>query len=100
MKSGYTRSAASPAHPPALSELLKPVVDMIADAVAERLRRGEEPRLLTVREAARYLRRSERWIRNEVAGGNLQCVREGTGRPRFDRVELDRWIEERQKGNE
>jgi excisionase family DNA binding protein len=70
----------------------EPLVAMIADAVVERLRRAEEPRLLTIGEAAQQLRRSERWMRMEIAAGRLECVREGRGRPRIAREALDRWI--------
>lgn len=73
----------------------EPLVAMIADAVVERLRRAEEPRLLTIGEVARQLRRSERWVRNEIASGHLECVREGRSRPRITREALDRWIEQR-----
>jgi excisionase family DNA binding protein len=74
---------------------LESFVAMIADAVAERLQRGQSPRLLTIREVAQYLHRSERWVRLEIASGRLECVREGRSRPRIDREVLDRWIAER-----
>jgi excisionase family DNA binding protein len=73
----------------------EPLVAMIADAVVERLRRAEAPRLLTISEAARELRRSERWVRMEIAAGRLECVREGRSRPRITREILERWIAER-----
>ena len=68
------------------------LVAMIADAVVDRLRRAEEPRLLTIGEAAQQLRRSERWVRMEIAAGRMECVREGRSRPRIAREALDRWI--------
>ncbi|HKD03945.1 MAG TPA: helix-turn-helix domain-containing protein [Terriglobales bacterium] len=82
----------------ALADMLKAFSDLVADAVVEKLRQQDAPRLLNVREAARYLKRSERWLRQEVAVGRIACVREGKGRPRFDRAVLDRWIETRHGG--
>jgi excisionase family DNA binding protein len=66
--------------------------DILTEFFRSLLKRAEEPRLLNTREAAQYLRRSERWVRQEVALGKLPCVREGNSRPRFDRESLDRWI--------
>lgn len=74
---------------------LEPLVAMIADAVVERLVQAQRPSLLTIREVAADLRRSERWVRMEIAAGRMQCVREGHSRPRITREELSRWIEHR-----
>lgn len=77
-------------------------LDALADAIAERVyaklvaeREREGKRLFTIVEAAAYLKRSERWVRGEIAAGRLECVREGNGRARLDRTVLDRWIEQR-----
>jgi len=50
------------------------------------------PRLLTVREAAAYIGRSVSALYKLVARREIGCVRHGRNL-RFDRVELDRWIE-------
>jgi excisionase family DNA binding protein len=55
---------------------------------AERL----EPRLLTVKEAAQYLARSEQAIRHLIFQRDLPVVRSGRN-VRLDRRDLDRWIE-------
>ena len=92
MKNGCASPAPSSENP-SVADLLKRVIDMIADAVVERLKRAEEPRLLTIREAARELRRSERWVRLEIAAGRLEVVRRGKSRPRVAREALNRYIE-------
>ena len=72
------------------------LVEMIADAVVERLKSNSNPqRLLTVAEAAAYLRRTPRALRHLIAAGTVPAVREGRS-VRLDRRELDRWIELRQ----
>lgn len=55
---------------------------------AERL----EPRLLTVKEAAQYLARSEQAIRHLIFQRDMPVVRSGRN-VRLDRRDLDRWIE-------
>lgn len=75
---------------------LGPLVEMIADAVAARLKAdGASQRLLTVPEAAEYLRRTPRALRHLIAAGSVPAVRQGRS-VRLDRRELDRWIELRQ----
>jgi excisionase family DNA binding protein len=51
-----------------------------------------EARLLTVKEAAQYLARSEQAIRHLVFQRDLPVVRSGRN-VRLDRRDLDRWIE-------
>jgi excisionase family DNA binding protein len=74
-------------------------LDALADAIAERVitrMQADHPeRLLTVKEAAKYLGRTERSVRNLIAKGVLAVVREGRS-VHLDRHELDRWIELRQ----
>lgn len=55
-----------------------------------------EPRLLTYPEAADYLRISERTLWSMVNDGQIKCVRVRHS-VRFDRHELDRWIDEQQR---
>lgn len=74
---------------------LDPLVAAIADAVVERLLRAQRPTLLTIRQTAAELNRSERWVRTEIASGRLECVREGRTRPRIARDSLERYIRER-----
>ena len=71
-----------------------PLAEMIADMVVAKLEaRGR--RLLTLAQGAEYLGRSQSWMRQEIAAGRIECVREGRSRPRLDREVLDRWIQER-----
>jgi hypothetical protein len=57
------------------------LLDVLADRLAERLAATAVPaepepwRLLTVREAAARLGRSERWVRERVKAGDLATVR-------------------------
>lgn len=73
-------------------------MDALADAIAERilarLHQTEEPRLLTVDEAATYLGRTPKALRHMVANGSIPAVREGS-RVHLDRADLDRWVEMR-----
>jgi hypothetical protein len=77
-----------------LENLLDRLTDSVACRVVEKLRAFDAPRLMNAREAGQYLRRSERWIRQETAAGRLECVREGNSRPRYDRAALDRYVEQ------
>jgi excisionase family DNA binding protein len=67
------------------------LADSIAARVAARLNQLQEPRLLSVDDAARYLGRTPKALRHMIAGGALPAVREGT-RVHLDRVDLDRWV--------
>jgi len=70
------------------------LADAIAARVAARLSQSEEPRLLTVKEAAVYIARTEKALWHMIGGGKVSVVREGT-RVHLDRADLDRWIEMR-----
>ncbi len=71
-------------------------LDLLADAIAERvlarLHQTEQPRLLSVSEAATYLGRTSKALRHMVANGTIPAVREGF-RVHLDRADLDRWVE-------
>jgi excisionase family DNA binding protein len=73
-------------------------LDALADAIAKRvlarLHHGEESRLLSVKEAAVYIGRTEKSLRYLIAGGAIPAVREGA-RIHLDRADLDNWIEMR-----
>jgi hypothetical protein len=71
------------------------LIDAIANAVALRLERmglACQQRLMDVHGAARYLWMTENAIREKASVGDLPCVRID-GKLRFDRRELDRWID-------
>ncbi len=69
------------------------LVEAIAEAVARKLERmaGMQQRLMDVHDAATYLGLSEPALRQK-AGVDVPCVRLD-GRLRFDRRELDRYID-------
>ena len=73
-------------------------LDALADAIAERvlsrLHQSNQPRLLTVDEAARHIGRTSGALRHMIARGVIPCIREGN-RVHLDREDLDRWIEMR-----
>ena len=73
---------------------LDALADAIANRVLARLQRSQDARLLSVREAAEYLGRTEKALRHMVANGTIPAVREGS-RVHLDRADLDRWIEMR-----
>jgi excisionase family DNA binding protein len=70
------------------------LIEAIANAVALKLERmaGMQQRLMDVHDAARYLGMTENAIREKASAGELPCVRID-GKLRFDRRELDRWID-------
>jgi excisionase family DNA binding protein len=71
-----------------------PLVDLIADRVAEKLatiQQRETKRLYSIAEAARYLSLSPAQVYRLVVGGKIKSLREGRRRL-IDRDELDRWI--------
>jgi excisionase family DNA binding protein len=81
------------------------LLDEFADRVADRLavtdRSTVEPerwRLLTVREAAERLGRSERWVRQRVKSGDLATVRLDRGALAFDVDDLRVFAAERRVG--
>lgn len=69
------------------------LVEAIADAVARRLERmaGAQQRLMDVHGAAKYLGMTEPALRQK-AGIDIPCVR-ADGKLRFDKRDLDRWID-------
>ena len=69
------------------------MIEAIADAVALRLERmaGMRQRLLDIHQAAEYLGMSEHALRHK-AGVDLPCTRID-GKLRFDRRDLDRYID-------
>lgn len=73
-------------------------LDALADAIAERvlarLNQSQEPRLLTVDEAAAYVGRTPKALRHMIANGTIPAVREGS-RVHLDRADLDCWVEMR-----
>lgn len=70
------------------------LADAIAARVAARLRESDEPRLLTVKEAAIYIGRSEKALWHMIGNSSVPVVREGA-RVHLDRADLDQWIEMR-----
>jgi excisionase family DNA binding protein len=58
------------------------------------MRAFQDARLLSVREAAEYLGRTQKALRHMVANGTIPAVREGS-LVHLDRADLDRWIEMR-----
>ena len=70
------------------------LADAIAARVAARLSQSDQPRLLTVKEAAIYIGRTQKGLRHLIASGAIPVVREGT-RLHLDRSDLDRWVEMR-----
>jgi excisionase family DNA binding protein len=73
---------------------LDALVDAIAARVAARLHKSEEPRLMSVDEAAVYIGRTPKALRHMIAGGTVPAVREGS-RVHLDRADLDQWVEMR-----
>lgn len=70
------------------------LVEAIADAVARKLERmaGMKNRLMDIHAAAEYLGLTEPALRQK-AGVEIACIR-SDGRLRFDRRDLDRWIDQ------
>jgi excisionase family DNA binding protein len=73
---------------------LDSLADAIAVRVAARLNKSEEPRLMSVKQAAEYIGRSPKAVRHMIDSGKVPVVREGT-RVHLDRVDLDHWVEMR-----
>ena len=73
-------------------------LDALADAITERvlarLHQADQPRLLSVDQAATYIGRTGKALRHMIAAGAIPAVREGS-RIHLDRADLDRWIEMR-----
>jgi excisionase family DNA binding protein len=73
---------------------LDALADAIASRVVARLNKSEEPRLMSVSEAALYIGRTPKALRHMIAGGTVPTVREGL-RVHLDRADLDQWVEMR-----
>ena len=73
---------------------LDALADAIATRVLARLHSSEEPRLLSVNDAAAYIGRTTRALRHMIADGTIPAVREKS-RIHLDRGDLDHWIEMR-----
>ncbi len=71
------------------------LIEAIAEAVALKLQRmglACQQRLMDVHDTARYLGMTENAIREKACAGDIPCVRIDV-KLRFDRRELDRWID-------
>jgi excisionase family DNA binding protein len=66
--------------------------DAVAARIAARLNMGQEPRLLSVTDAAKYIGRTPKALRHMIANGAIPTIREG-GRIHLDRADLDKWID-------
>lgn len=73
---------------------LDALADAIAARVASRLNQSQEPRLLSVDDAAKYIGRTPKALRHMIASGIIPVICEGS-RVYLDRRDLDRWIEMR-----
>jgi excisionase family DNA binding protein len=73
---------------------LDALADAIAARVAARLNKSEEPRLMSVNEAAVYIGHTPRALRHMIADGRIPAIRDGS-RVHLDRADLDQWIEMR-----
>jgi excisionase family DNA binding protein len=70
-------------------------IDPFSEAIAQRvvhLLKGGDARLLTIKDAAKYLGVSRRTLENLMGSGRVPTVREGS-LVRLDRGDLDQWIE-------
>ncbi len=88
---------------PGIDHLLDELADRLAARLEARLgvdRNGTvEPRLLTVKQAAEYVGRSEQAVQHLISGGKVPSVRSDR-RVFIDRHDLDRWIElNKQRGS-
>jgi excisionase family DNA binding protein len=70
---------------------LDALADAIAARVAKQLSRSDQPRLMTVPEAATYIGRTTKALRHMIADGTIAAVRQGS-RIHLDRSDLDQWI--------
>lgn len=71
---------------------LDALADAIAARVADRLNQPDQPRLLTVSEAAAYIGRTPNALRCMIARGKVPAVRDGRA-VHLDRADLDNWVE-------
>lgn len=79
---------------PTMEILAKAVADEVAAKLKDQLARPHtiEPALLTVKQAAVYLGRSEQSVQHLIFQKDLPVVRAGR-RVHLDRKDLDAWIE-------
>jgi excisionase family DNA binding protein len=75
---------------------LDPILSVLADKIAERLRDGtpapSSKRLMSTKEAAAYIGRSQGAVQQLVARGDLAAIR-ADRRIHIETRELDAWIE-------
>jgi excisionase family DNA binding protein len=57
-------------------------------------RQSQDSRLLSVKQAAEHIGRTEKALRHMIANGAMPAIREGS-RVHLDRTDLNRWIEMR-----
>ena len=74
-----------------VTTLATEIAARITDQIRDRSGRAQ-PRLLTVKEAATYLGRSEQALQHLIHKRDIAVVRRGR-RVHLDRTDLDRWIE-------
>jgi excisionase family DNA binding protein len=94
--------------PGKLESMLIELVELLAARIATSLSKHPQatqsllrPRLLTVKQAAVYLGRSEKAVYHMAKRGAFPIVQtEACGRVMFDVQDLDRWIEENKDGRE
>jgi excisionase family DNA binding protein len=95
----YTWNAREPDEAPISNEPVPDRIDELATILAEKIvkkRPRPAKRLYSIGDASEYLGMTESAIRNKVAAGQLPHVQIDR-KLRFDRVDLDRWIEEHRK---
>ncbi|HZO56266.1 MAG TPA: helix-turn-helix domain-containing protein [Bryobacteraceae bacterium] len=74
-----------------VTTLATEIAARITDQIRDRNGRAQ-PRLLTVKEAATYLGRTEQALQHLIHKRDIVVVRRGR-RVHLDRTDLDRWIE-------
>lgn len=74
------------------NSMLEDIVERIAAKVAAKIASPQPaPRLMSVKEAAMYLGRSEKAVRCLISNGSLPYVH-ADSRIQFDRLDLETWI--------
>jgi excisionase family DNA binding protein len=80
-----------------MNELLN--IEALADALSRKMLQNghvERPRLLNLEQAAAYLGMTPDAIKSKAVQGQMPAVKVDK-KWRFDRVELDRWIEDHKR---
>lgn len=75
------------------------LLEMVADKISRRLSQEPSrlyPRLMTISQAAIYLGRSQRSMKQLTSAGGISPIHI-KGRIFWDRFDLDRWIEQRKE---